>query len=291
MDSETGQPVARLIGYNLPQPYAVAGTYFPIELCWEPLGVTDIPYAVFVQMLDIGQLNAQDMPTVWGRRETFPGLGNRPTDRWTLHKVFCDMTLVPVFAEAPTPLGAAIEVGLTDQNHRSRLQALDAAGDSLDLAAIGGVPILSSKDLTTAKRTPLYTLDNAIGLDQILVSAGAGNSLTLTMTWQSLRSVVYDATMFVHTQDAEGNIVAQADRQPLEGRFPTSYWQPGQIITDVVRLSLEADKLDQPLTLNVGLYIWPSMLRLPVKDAYGAPQRDDVMVVRLPPGAMQVGVP
>lgn len=93
------------------------------------------------------------------------------------------------------------------------------------------------------------------------------------------------------THDAEGNIVAQADRQPLEGRFPTSYWQPGQIITDVVRLSLEADKLDQPLTLNVGLYIWPTMLRLPVKDAYGVPQRDDVMVVRLPPGAMQVSVP
>ena len=69
VNSETGGPVTRLIGYNLPRPYASPGDYFPIELCWEPLGRTDAPYAVFVQLLDVSQLEVKYSPDVWARRE------------------------------------------------------------------------------------------------------------------------------------------------------------------------------------------------------------------------------
>ena len=276
---QTGAAIARLIGYNLPKSYATPGDYYPIELCWEPLSRTDVPYTMFIHLLDNSQMASSNAPGIWGQRETYPGLGNRPTDRWPLHKAFCDTVLVSIFPETPTPLGAAIEVGFTDPNRQKRLLAVDKQGDPVGLATIGSVPILSSQNLSPKDNPPSeYTLDNAIGLAHTRVDVG--NSLTLTLTWQSHKPVPYDATIFVHVIGKDGDIMAQLDRQPLDGRFPTSYWQPGQIITDVISLPMPTDQA--PLTCNVGMYLWPSMQRLPVKNVSGQPVRDDMIVVDVP---------
>jgi len=247
---------------------------------WEPLGRTSAPYAVFVQLLDVSQLEVKYSPDVWARRETYPGLGNRPTDRWPLQQAFCDKVFVYVFAEAPTPLGAAIEVGFTDPEHTDRLQATDP--DPMDLAIVGRVPALSPQELPTARRPAQYILDNAIGLNDIQLSGGIAGSATLTLTWQSLRAVQYDATMFIHLRGAQGEMLAQVDRPPLDGRFPTSYWLPGQVVTDAVSLELPSGARRGPLTLNVGMYRWPSLERLPVADAAGAAQPDSLVTVEVP---------
>lgn len=280
-DAATGMPVARLIGYNLPQPYAAPGKYFPVELCWESLGKTKAPYSVFLHLLDDSQLTTQAAPTIWGARQTYPGLGNRPTDRWALHSAFCDTVLVQAAPNVPTPLGVAIEVGFVDPANRDRLQAVNVEGTPIDLAIVGRVPILSPQDLPVAKRAARYTLDDAIGLNDAQLSA-ADSSITLTLTWQSLHTVPYDATTFVHLRGADGSILAQVDRQPLNGRFPTSLWLPGQIVTDTVNLSLPSGTQSGPLVLNLGMYTWPSLQRLAVMDASGHPQRDNMIVVEVP---------
>jgi hypothetical protein len=274
VDAETGEQVARLIGYNLPEPFASPGTYYPIELCWESLGQTDVPYAVFVQLLDLSQLNTFDAPGIWGRRDTYPGLGNLPTSRWPLHKTFCDTLMTWVYPQAPTPLGAAIEVGFLDPQSVKRLQPVDSQGEPASLTYVGGVPILSPQAQTSAS-PPLYVLDGAIGLNRVQFGTA------LTLTWQALNPVPYDATMFVHVKGKDGNTLAQVDRQPLNGRFPTSYWLPGQVITDVVHLSVP-DTYKGPLTLNIGMYTWPSLTRLSVVDAAGTPQQHDMIVVTRP---------
>jgi 4-amino-4-deoxy-L-arabinose transferase-like glycosyltransferase len=274
VEAEGGKEIARLIGYNLPEPFAAPGTYYPIELCWESLGQTDEPYAVFVQLLDLSQLDAFDAPGIWGRRETYPGLGNLPTSRWALHETFCSTLMTWVYPEAPTPLGAAIEVGFVDPQTAKRLQPVDAQGEPASLTYVGGVPILSPP-LRTSETPPLYVLDGAIGLNQVQFGSA------LTLTWQALSPVPYDATMFVHLRGEDGDALAQVDRQPLNGRFPTSYWLPGQVITDVVHLSVP-ETYSGALTLNIGLYTWPSLVRLPVVDASGTPQRDDMIVVTRP---------
>jgi hypothetical protein len=281
-DSETGKNIVRLIGYNLPRPYAIAGKTFPLELCWEPLDKTRTPYAALVQLLDTAQLNAQSSPSVWGRRETFPGLGTRPTDRWPLHRAFCDTLFVRAFPETPTPLGAVIEIAFLDPQTQNHLGAVDASGDPIDLPIIGSIPILSPKDLTTDQHKALYTFDNAIGLSQTPSANVINNSLALTITWQSLRSVTYDATLFIHLKRSDGSLITQVDRQPLSGRFPTSYWQPGQIITDVIHLPLNAVPHDKPITLGLGMYTWPSMQRLSVRNASGSPELDDIIVMDVP---------
>jgi hypothetical protein len=282
IDPDTGTQIAQLIGYKLPEPHTSPGAYVPIELCWKPLARTDVPYAVLVQLLDLSQVDAHGSPGVWGGRRTYPGLGNLPTDRWPLGEPFCDRVLVQVSPAAPTPLGATIEIGFIDPGTDDRLQAVSPEGDPLDLAVVRGVPILSPGALPMVDRSASYVLDQAIGLDQMQLAGSAEDTITLTLVWQSLRPVPYDATVFVHVRGTDGDLLAQVDRQPLDGRFPTSYWLPGQVITDVISLSPAHDVYDVPLVLNVGMYTWPSLERLPVMDASGTPQPDNVIVISVP---------
>ncbi len=283
VDAESGQEIARLVGYNLPEPYAFPGTYYPIELCWQSLGQTEVPYAVFVQLLDLSQLDSHDSPGIWGRRETYPGLGNLPTDRWPRNKTFCDTLMTWTYQETPTPLGAAIEVGFLNPETGYRLQPVDAQGLPVPLAVVGGVSVLSQETLPIEpadEEQVSYILDNAIGLRDVQFSGES--PVTAALTWQSLRPVPYDATTFIHLKGADGSILMQVDRQPLDGRFPTSFWVPGQIISDVVSLASIPETYTGPLTLNVGMYTWPSLERLPVTDAVGTPQQDNAIVLDLP---------
>jgi 4-amino-4-deoxy-L-arabinose transferase-like glycosyltransferase len=283
VDPRTGQEIARLVSYHLPEAYATSGTYHPIELCWEPLGQTDVPYAMFVQLLDLSQLDSQGSPGIWGRRETYPGLGNLPTDRWPVGDLFCDRLLTWVYPGAPTPLGAGIEVGFVDPDAGRRLQPLDTRGQTIPLAVVGSVSILApetTEGLRSEDEGAPYVLGDAIGLKDVGLSGA--NPLTVTLTWQSLLPVAYDATVFVHLKGADGDTLAQTDRQPLDGRFPTSFWVPGQIITDVIRLESSAGAHEGPLTLNVGMYTWPSLERLAVRDAAGTPQGDNAIVIEVP---------
>ena len=280
VEPETGTKIAQLVGYNLPEPYISPGAYLPVELCWMPLAQTDVPYAVFVQLLDLGQLDEQVSPGMWGQRRTYPGLGNLPTDRWPPASPFCDKVLVQVSPDTPTPLGAAIEVGFIDPRTESRLQATNAEGALLEISFLRGVPVLSPGEPLASELSPHYILGDVIGLDQVEAERGR-DAITLTLTWQSLQPVPYDATTFVHVRGADGELLAQVDRQPLDGRFPTSYWLPGQVVTDTIRLSLTR-LYDGPLTLNIGMYTWPSLERLPVVDTTGALQRDNVMVFDAP---------
>lgn len=109
----------------------------------------------------------------------------------------------------------------------------------------------------------------------------------MTLTWQALQRVPYDATIFVHLQGPNGSIVSQADRQPLDGRFPTSYWLPGQVVTDSVALHGEGEA--RPRTLYIGMYTWPSLQRLLVVDADGVAQQDNVVIIPVPASGAQVG--
>jgi len=282
VDPKTNTQVAQLIGYDLPEPFTSPGAFLPIELCWRPLSQTDTPYSVFIHLLDLSQLDVHGSPGVWGGRRTYPGLGNLPTDRWTPGRAFCDRVLVQVPAQAPTPLGAAIEVGFINSETDERLQAENSQGQPIDLVSLKGVPILSSNQLPGAEQPAQYTLANAIGLNQAQLSGVRDNSVTLTLTWQSLQSVPYDATTFVHLRGADGGLLAQADGQPLGGRFSTSYWLPGQVITDALVLSPLPDAYAGPLMLYVGMYTWPSLERLAVVDALGTPQPDNLIQINVP---------
>ena len=122
-------------------------------------------------------------------------------------------------------------------------------------------------------QTPQYVFDGRIQLMDLAYTL-MPTGLTITTTWTVAHNPPYDAVMFAHVHDARGDLIAQVDRQPWEGRFPTSCWYPGLAITDTFTLELPAV---MPLTLNLGLYTLPEVSRLSLVDAHGLPVPDDAL--------------
>jgi len=94
-----------------------------------------------------------------------------------------------------------------------------------------------------------------------------GDSLPLTLYWQTTAPLHTDYTLFVQLLDSAGRLVAQHDGQPIYGYFPTTQWPVGQIIPDRLTLSLPADLPAGEYTLIAGLYNLQTMERLKRTDA------------------------
>ena len=95
-----------------------------------------------------------------------------------------------------------------------------------------------------------------------------GETIELTLYWETLQQMGLDYTIFVHLVDGAGNPVAQQDAQPWwEVPIPTSTWQPGEILKDHHSLPLPPELPAAPYTLHVGVYFWQTLERLPVLEA------------------------
>ncbi len=96
-----------------------------------------------------------------------------------------------------------------------------------------------------------------------------GDSLALTLYWKSAAKIDRDYTVFVHLIDSDGRVRAQMDAQPFGGAYPTSLWDTGEVARDDYDLNLPRDLAPGTFRIEVGLYEYPSLARLPVMDADG----------------------
>jgi hypothetical protein len=81
-------------------------------------------------------------------------------------------------------------------------------------------------------------------------------AVQLTLRWSADRFMDTDYSVFVHLVNPEeaDRLVAQGDAPPLEGRWPTSLWQPGVAVDDVHTIPLPPDLPAGTYHLLVGLY-------------------------------------
>jgi hypothetical protein len=94
--------------------------------------------------------------------------------------------------------------------------------------------------------------------------AQAGQSLSLTLFWESRAATATDYTIFLHIRDEQQQIVSQLDIQPFAGRYPTSRWIPGTKIEETLVLTLPPDLSPGWYSLYLGLYQVDSLTRLPL---------------------------
>jgi hypothetical protein len=102
-----------------------------------------------------------------------------------------------------------------------------------------------------------------------------GQTLRLQVYWLAQQRPPEDYTVFVHVLDGTGQLVAQQDNPPVRGTRPTSTWEPGTLIVDPYDLTIPRDAAPGEYTLVVGLYHWPELTRLPVRDQQGVLLPDD----------------
>ena len=82
-----------------------------------------------------------------------------------------------------------------------------------------------------------------------------GATVRLHLTWQALRQVNHDYTVFVHIVHEDGNVYAHQDSKPQEGASPTVQWKAGQVILDTHTLQIDVEGPREGYHIEFGLYV------------------------------------
>jgi 4-amino-4-deoxy-L-arabinose transferase-like glycosyltransferase len=81
-----------------------------------------------------------------------------------------------------------------------------------------------------------------------------GAALDVSLVWFAAARQAPDWVVFVHLVDAQGHMVAEDNRPPRDGAFPTTQWNQGDWVEDRHRLALPADLATGAYTLRAGMY-------------------------------------
>ena len=105
-----------------------------------------------------------------------------------------------------------------------------------------------------------------------------GQSLDLTLFWSPRGRPSQDYTVFVHLLDSNGQLRGQADSPPTSGKYPTSVWDAGEVISDIHSLPLAPDLPIGDYTLVIGLYYPGTGNRLSTIDENGQTSSDHLSI-------------
>ncbi len=240
-------PAGRLVGWEQPLRRLRSG---------EPAHV-----AAYVAQLGSGRatLTLGDPPLAQTEATIAPGAG----------VVRLPLTIVPPATAKPgwlpwrLSLGAGAEtVGWVQLvSRQSKEPAAEAISPQHSVGAIFGEP-------------PLVRL---LGYD--LSQPVAGQPLALTLYWQVLDQTPTSYKVFSHLIGADGRPAAQGDDFPAHGERPTTTWQTGEVFGDTYSIPLPPGLPSGRYPLKVGFYDPVTGSRLPARDASGAAQPDEQVVL------------
>jgi len=268
-----------LLGFDFPQRKTQPGSTLPITLYWQAQGAGQRHYVVFNHLLD------SDLRQ-WGGRDRVPR-DYYSTALWAPGEVVRDAYVVPVDSGAPPGI-YRLDVGLytevAGQAHPVPLVAdgvvLDANSVTIASIKVGGPPA----SVTVENPAPAYPRDDNLGglITLLGYDLDLGpEALNLTLYWRCDALPPADYTTFVHVRAAEpAAIVAQMDRPPAGGAYPSSLWDVGEVIRDPIRVPIPQPVPAGEYQVVVGLYDLASGVRLSVTDpANGSRFPDDAILL------------
>ena len=95
---------------------------------------------------------------------------------------------------------------------------------------------------------------NLVGYDLLPRTPGPGDAMQISLIWEALRPLDTVYHSYVHLLDADGERVAQSDRQPGGVHYPTTLWQPGERLRDDHWLEIPADAPPGVYRIIAGMY-------------------------------------
>jgi len=266
--------LVRLVGAEVSPVTVHPGEGVEVVLYWEALRPISLDLTLFIHLLGRGLEHA-------GGVDTYTGWGSYPTRLWQPGQVIKDRYIVPVRPAADAPSRLLVDVGLYYEPSGSELSIVDEQGQ-LTSGVVGDVRLVRSE---LPQYLSQYAVDFELdgqaalrGYDLSSHSASAGQVISVTLYWQGLTVMEEDYTAFVHLVDAEQRVVAQHDKQPLDGDWPTSAWQPGETVPDVYTLQIPAESAVGTYQLRTGLYLLQDRRRLPVTGQPGRIVSDSIIL-------------
>lgn len=141
--------------------------------------------------------------------------------------------------------------------------------------------VLAARPLSSVGEVKADGLFGPIGLNSYSLAA-YGDHLEIELVWSVTSKVDADYVSYVHLTDQDGLIVAQQDRQPLGGFYPTSRWQPGESVVDRFTFTLPSGVEREAVMVRLGWYGWPSLERLPAQSTTHEIMDDSLLVKTVP---------
>jgi hypothetical protein len=240
-----------------------------IRVAWQTLAPITKHYSLAALLL------APD-GQVLARRETYPGLGLRPTRYLAPGETFVDLYPLKVAGDVAVPMVAKAVVNVFDLESADRtgFPALDNQGQVVT-PVVGYLKVIPRVWPDYQPETPAEV--DFGGVIQLLGYDFDRSGRRLTLYWQSLSPVEEDLQLFIHLLNERGELLAQADAPPTQNFYPTSWWSPGETIADSHLLP----DLPETQRVRLGFYSLASGQRLPII-ASTLPHQDDGVEVVLP---------
>jgi len=235
LDVDVGHSV-RLLGYDARD--LRAGTPSTVHLAWR---ITDahgpIPDDLrqFAHLVDAGG-------ALWSTNPDFRGY---PRPYWQTGDVVISAFELDLPSNVPTG-GYWLETGFYEPISNARVPQYRDGQPAGTSARIGPLKVTGvSPSPGDARPVAVF------GGGQIALLGVQRTSAGVTLRWHALKKPERDYTVFVHVLDAQGALMAQQDSPPRDGNYPTSLWDPGEVIDDPHPLSFPVQPGQQ---LEVGLY-------------------------------------
>ena len=181
-----------------------------------------------------------------------------------------------LFIDQPLRPGAYRLVAGSWYINSGKLPAESFVGQATgSIASIAWLKVPQEQELTVpANAVPIDTVfAEEFQLQFVSAEHADENGLLINLYWKALASrPPIDATVFVHAVDENGSMVAQSDKRPHDGRYPTFIWDEGELVATSHRLELPHV---EGIQLIAGMYTQPDYVRLPARSG-GERLPDDV---------------
>ncbi len=261
-----------LLGSRLAERHLAAEGRLRVTLFWRAVRRPQGDYHVHLKLTNAAS-------HVWGEQQGRPRYGGRPTNGWQPGQMIWDPRWIEVLPGTP-PGVYNVEVDLYDPY----------AGRALDPVE-GGALILGEVEIPPCTPPAVEELDieqvpgpwaDLGGKARLLgykLESGSrpGDGIHLTLFWQALERMEENYTVFTHLVDAEGKMWGQKDNQPVDGFYPTTAWQEGEIVRDQYDILITPEAPPGHYALEIGMYLAETGERLPVFEE-GRPPADKVFL-------------
>jgi hypothetical protein len=264
----------RLLACQLDKGVVKRGDPLNVTLYWQPLAEMEQDYNVFIHVL------GRDEQAI-AQVDTYPGMGSYPTSLWQVGGVIKDTYGMYVLPESKAPSRLQVDVGVYDRSTGEALPAFDGGGNLLQ-----GVTVAQGK--VTTRQEPRYSGGTPVAFDlaqpfdsaqdrQVSLTGykidktevKAGETIEVALYWRAQKKMAEDYTVFVHLVDEEGTIWGQHDSQPVNGYYPTSFWDQGEVVKDEHAFVVGEDTPPGEYWIEVGMYRLADGQRLTIVDQDG----------------------
>lgn len=275
---------AELVGYRVEPQRLTAGEPVEVTLVWRALQTTSNNYTLSIHLLDGDQF-----PRAWVM--SHPGHGNYPTSAWQPGAVFRESYTLywadTLWEKLPSQATFKVALGCpgsatVEENY---LAATDPQGNLLgDAVHFGRIKVVGADELPGAasgEAAGSYTFGDELALDGLEITPEIlvpGGHAAILLRLRTLRQPTTDYTVFTHIIDEQGQQVGGNDQPLTDGYYPSSLWEPGEVITHEQRLTMPLLAPSGRYEIYLGLYDLVSGQRLPMLNPAGHRLQDNRMM-------------